>query len=51
MGLQAEGEEGVLLLHQLEEGGGAETGSCKTGCLTAGCKCKKGGNHAGPGCK
>ena len=26
VGLQAEGEEGVLLLHQLGEGGGAETG-------------------------
>lgn len=24
---------------------------CKTGCLTARCKCKKGGNHCGPGCK
>ena len=24
---------------------------CKTGCLSARCKCKKGGNHCGPGCK
>jgi len=24
---------------------------CKTGCLTSRCKCKKGGNHCGPGCK
>ena len=24
---------------------------CKTGCLTARCKCKRGGNHCGPGCK
>ena len=24
---------------------------CKTGCLSARCKCKKGGNYCGPGCK
>ena len=24
---------------------------CKTGCLTSRCKCKKAGNHCGPGCK
>lgn len=24
---------------------------CKTGCLTSHCKCKKAGNHCGPGCK
>ena len=23
---------------------------CKTGCMTARCKCKKSGNHCGPGC-
>jgi len=23
---------------------------CKTGCMTACCKCKKSGNHCGPGC-